>query len=48
MKSIAVYCGANPGADPVYADVARQLARVMVEHNIELVYGGGKVGLMGV
>jgi uncharacterized protein (TIGR00730 family) len=48
MKAIAVYCGANHGADPVYADAARGLARVMVEHNIELVYGGGKVGLMGV
>ena len=48
MKSIAVYCGASPGADPVYADAARSLARVLVEHNIALVYGGGKVGLMGV
>jgi uncharacterized protein (TIGR00730 family) len=48
MKAIAVYCGANSGADPVYADAARALARVLVEHNIELVYGGGKVGLMGV
>jgi uncharacterized protein (TIGR00730 family) len=48
MKAIAVYCGASPGADPVYADAARALARVLVEHNIALVYGGGKVGLMGV
>jgi len=48
MKSIAVYCGASPGADPVYADAARGLARALVEHNIALVYGGGKVGLMGV
>jgi uncharacterized protein (TIGR00730 family) len=48
MKSIAVYCGASPGADPVYADAARGLARALVEHNIGLVYGGGKVGLMGV
>jgi uncharacterized protein (TIGR00730 family) len=32
----------------VYAEAARALARVMVEHNIELVYGGGRVGLMGV
>jgi uncharacterized protein (TIGR00730 family) len=48
MKSIAVYCGASPGADPVYADAAGSLARVLVEHNIALVYGGGKVGLMGV
>ncbi len=48
MKSIAVYCGASPGADPRYADAARELARALVEHNIALVYGGGKVGLMGV
>jgi len=48
MKSIAVYCGASPGADPRHADAARGLARVLVEHNIALVYGGGKVGLMGV
>lgn len=48
MKTLAVYCGAAPGADPVYADAARALARALVEHNIGLVYGGGKVGLMGV
>lgn len=47
MKSIAVYCGASLGAKPVYADAARELARALVEHNIGLVYGGGKVGLMG-
>ena len=48
MKSIAVYCGAADGAKPLYADAARVLARVLVERNIGLVYGGGKVGLMGV
>jgi uncharacterized protein (TIGR00730 family) len=48
MKAIAVYCGASSGADPRYADGARELARVLVEHNLGLVYGGGKVGLMGV
>jgi len=48
MKSIAVYCGASPGANARYADAARDLARVLVDHNIALVYGGGKVGLMGV
>jgi len=48
MKSIAVYCGASNGAKPLYADAARQLARALVDHNIALVYGGGKVGLMGV
>ena len=48
MKTLAVYCGASPGANPVYADSARLLAAALVEHNIGLVYGGGKVGLMGV
>jgi uncharacterized protein (TIGR00730 family) len=48
MKSIAVYCGASVGADPLYADAARALGQVLVEHNIALVYGGGNVGLMGV
>lgn len=48
MKSLAVYCGAAHGANPIYADAARGLARAMVDHNIALVYGGGKVGLMGV
>ena len=48
MKTLAVYCGAAHGANPVYADAARALAHAMVEHNIALVYGGGKVGLMGV
>jgi hypothetical protein len=48
MKAIAVYCGASPGANPVYAAAACELARVLVARDIGLVYGGGKVGLMGV
>jgi uncharacterized protein (TIGR00730 family) len=47
MKAIAVYCGASSGAHPPYADAARALAAALVEHNIALVFGGGKVGLMG-
>jgi uncharacterized protein (TIGR00730 family) len=48
MKSLCVYCGASIGASAAYADAARLLARAMVENRIALVYGGGKVGLMGV
>lgn len=48
MTSIAVYCGASLGASVAYADAARALARVLVERDIGLVYGGGNVGLMGV
>ncbi|KAL1896539.1 hypothetical protein Sste5346_004573 [Sporothrix stenoceras] len=44
---ICVYCGSSPGKNPVYMQAARDLARVMAENNIGLVYGGGTVGLMG-
>jgi uncharacterized protein (TIGR00730 family) len=47
MKSIAVYCGANAGADDKYAAAAVAMGRALVANNIALVYGGGHVGLMG-
>ncbi|UMR33357.1 TIGR00730 family Rossman fold protein [Massilia sp. MB5] len=48
MKTVCVYCGANAGADPLYAEGARALAAALVEQNMSLVYGGGNVGLMGI
>ncbi len=48
MKAVAVYCGANPGNSPVYANAARALAGALVERNLALVFGGGHVGLMGI
>ncbi len=48
MKTICVYCGANPGLSPRYAAAARALAQALVEDNLALVYGGGNVGLMGI
>ena len=48
MKAIAVYCGANAGASPVYADAARAMGRALVARGLGLVYGGGHVGLMGI
>lgn len=48
MKSLCVYCGSSSGASPAYAVAARVLAAEMVKSGIALVYGGGKVGLMGV
>jgi|ERR1700754_335889 len=47
MKSICVFCGANFNGDPVLKQTVIKLAEVMVSRNITLVYGGGKVGLMG-
>ena len=48
IKRLAVYCGSASGADPAFAEAARELARLMVERDIELVYGGGRLGLMGI
>jgi uncharacterized protein (TIGR00730 family) len=48
VRRLCVYAGSNPGSDPVYADAARALASTMAARGIGLVYGGGKVGLMGV
>lgn len=48
MKSLCVYCGSSYGDKPIYAEAARSLAKEMVDRQIELVYGGGNVGLMGV
>lgn len=47
MKSICVFCGANPGTDPRYAQAAFETGRTLAERGITLVFGGGKVGLMG-
>ena len=48
IRRLAVYCGSAAGADPAFAEIARELAREMVERDIDLVYGGGKLGLMGI
>lgn len=47
MKRICVYCGSSSGSEPDYIQGARHLGRVLSENNIDLVYGGAKVGLMG-
>jgi uncharacterized protein (TIGR00730 family) len=47
MKAICVFCGANFNGDPVLKEAIEQLAEVMVSREITLVYGGGKVGVMG-
>ena len=48
LRSICVYCGARTGKSEMHVKATRALARAMVENNISLVYGGGKVGLMGI
>jgi uncharacterized protein (TIGR00730 family) len=48
MKRLCVYCGSSPGSQPHYTEAAENLARVLVKRNIEVVYGGASVGMMGV
>lgn len=46
--SLCVYCGSRNGATPAYAELAREVGRWIGEHQGQLVYGGGRSGLMGV
>lgn len=48
MRRICVYCGSSAGFDPIYKSAAVELGKILAERNIGVVYGGGKVGLMGI
>lgn len=48
MNRICVFCGSSPGLRPEYARAAREMGIALAEQGIGLVYGGGRVGLMGV
>lgn len=46
MKKICVFCGSSMGFNPIYQEKAVELGQAMVQHQCELLYGGGSVGLM--
>ncbi|MCX6232356.1 MAG: TIGR00730 family Rossman fold protein [Bacteroidetes bacterium] len=48
MKSICVFCGSSTGENIIYAEAAKELGKLFVKEKITLVYGGAKVGLMGI
>jgi len=48
LRSVCVFCGASPGANPVYREAAVDLGQHIAERGLRLVYGGGAVGLMGI
>ncbi len=47
VGSLAVFCGSHDGNNPSYASAAIELGTLMAKHQVKLVYGGGKVGIMG-
>ncbi|MGK2849755.1 MAG: TIGR00730 family Rossman fold protein [Candidatus Limnocylindrales bacterium] len=47
MRRICVFCGASPGRDPAYAALAARVGAGLASRRIGVVYGGGRVGLMG-
>jgi len=48
FQRICVFCGSNSGNNPAYRAAAIELGRLLAGHDIEIVYGAGNVGLMGI
>lgn len=48
VKSICIFCGSASGKHPVYSAAASSVGKLLAERGIEIVYGGGSIGLMGV
>ncbi|HET9041518.1 MAG TPA: TIGR00730 family Rossman fold protein, partial [Burkholderiales bacterium] len=47
MKALCIFAGSNAGTNPIYAETARVLGEALARRGITLVFGGGRVGLMG-
>ena len=47
LQHVCVFCGSSLGNQPAYAEAADDMGRLLAERGIELIYGGGNVGLMG-
>jgi len=48
MKHLCIFCGSSKGNDPVYENTALELAEIIVNQGLTMVYGGGSIGIMGV
>jgi uncharacterized protein (TIGR00730 family) len=47
IRAVCVYCGSSAGADPSFAEAARELGKILADNDIRLIYGGGSIGMMG-
>ena len=48
MKKIAIYCGSSAGPDAAYRSQAEKLGTYLAKNNLHIIFGGGKVGMMGI
>jgi uncharacterized protein (TIGR00730 family) len=48
LKRLCVFCGSSRGGNPAYSEAAQELGRLLAQRGLELVFGGGHIGLMGV
>lgn len=48
IESLAIFCGSQKGQHPIYEQHAEEIGKIITEHNLTLIYGGGKNGLMGI
>lgn len=48
IQSLAVFCGSKNGNNPVFKQHAEQLGKLLAEHSVKLIYGGGSAGIMGI
>lgn len=48
VQSVCIFCGSNNGKNPVYAEATQTMVAALVAAGIKIIFGGGKVGLMGV
>lgn len=48
LRTVCIYAGSNRGSDPAHAIAAERLGRLLAAQDIGIIYGGGRVGLMGV
>jgi uncharacterized protein (TIGR00730 family) len=47
LRRVCVFCGSSPGTNGIYRELAQTVGRLLSQRGLELVYGGGNVGLMG-
>ena len=48
INKLAIFCGSKTGTNDLYAMHAKELGKILAEKKVELIYGGGRKGLMGI